>query len=45
MMTLLAQITDSHIREPGRLAYRRLNTAPYLSSAVECFGVQDLRGF
>jgi 3',5'-cyclic AMP phosphodiesterase CpdA len=34
MMTLLAQITDSHIREPGRLAYRRLNTAPYLSSAV-----------
>lgn len=34
MTTLLAQITDTHIREPGRLAYRRLNTAPYLTSAV-----------
>lgn len=35
MMTLLAQITDTHIREPGRLAYSRLNTAPYLVSAVD----------
>lgn len=35
MSTILAQITDMHIREPGRLAYRRLNTAPYLASAVK----------
>ena len=35
MNTLLAQVTDTHIREPGRLAYRRLNTAPYLAAAVE----------
>ncbi len=35
MNTLLAQITDTHIREPGRLAYRRLNTAPYLAAAVQ----------
>lgn len=34
-MTLIAQITDTHIREPGRLAYGRLNTAPYLAAAVE----------
>lgn len=33
-MTLLAQITDLHIREPGRLAYGRLDTAPYLAEAV-----------
>lgn len=35
MTTLLAQVTDTHIREPGRLAYGRLNTAPYLASAVD----------
>ncbi len=35
MTTLLAQITDTHIREPGRLAYRRLNTALFLKSAIE----------
>lgn len=35
MTTLLAQITDLHIREPGRLAYGRLDTAPYLRTAVE----------
>jgi 3',5'-cyclic AMP phosphodiesterase CpdA len=34
MTTLLAQVTDTHIREPGRLAYGRLNTAPYLAAAV-----------
>ncbi|MBL8341906.1 MAG: phosphodiesterase [Rubrivivax sp.] len=34
MTTLLAQITDLHIREPGRLAYGRLDTAPYLRAAV-----------
>jgi 3',5'-cyclic AMP phosphodiesterase CpdA len=34
MNTLLAQVTDSHIREPGQLAYGRLDTAPYLSAAL-----------
>lgn len=34
MTTLLAQLTDMHIREPGRLAYGRLDTAPYLRVAV-----------
>ena len=32
--TLLAQLSDLHIREPGRLAYGRLDTAPYLRAAV-----------
>jgi Icc protein len=35
MTTLLYQITDLHIREPGRKAYGRLDTAPYLRAAVE----------
>lgn len=35
MTTLLAQVTDTHIRAPGRLAYRRLDTAPYLACAVD----------
>lgn len=35
MSTLLYQITDLHIREPGRLAYGRLDTAPYLRLAIE----------
>jgi Icc protein len=35
MTTLLFQVTDLHIREPGRLAYGRLDTAPYLRRAVE----------
>ncbi|CAM8648132.1 Icc Predicted phosphohydrolases [Comamonadaceae bacterium] len=34
MTTLLLQLTDLHIREPGRLAYGRLDTAPYLRQAV-----------
>jgi 3',5'-cyclic AMP phosphodiesterase CpdA len=34
MTILLAQLTDLHIREPGRLAYGRLDTAPYLRAAV-----------
>lgn len=34
LKTLLAQLTDLHIREPGRLAYGRLDTAPYLRAAV-----------
>jgi 3',5'-cyclic AMP phosphodiesterase CpdA len=39
-MTISAfvQISDTHIREPGRLAYNRLDTAPYLSQAVESVG-------
>jgi 3',5'-cyclic AMP phosphodiesterase CpdA len=40
MNTLLAQLTDLHIREPGRLAYGRLDTAPYLRAAVQ--GIQAL---
>lgn len=32
--TFLVQLTDLHIREPGRLAYGRINTAPYLEQAV-----------
>ena len=32
--TLLVQLSDLHIREPGRLAYGRLDTAPYLRAAV-----------
>lgn len=35
MPTFLAQITDLHIREPGRLAYGRLDTAPYLRRCVQ----------
>ena len=33
--TLLLQLSDLHIREPGRLAYGRINTAPYLQQAVQ----------
>jgi len=35
MTTLLLQLSDLHIREPGRLAYGRLDTAPYLTLAVD----------
>jgi 3',5'-cyclic-AMP phosphodiesterase len=31
----LVQLTDPHIREPGRLAYGRIDTAPYLRRAVQ----------
>lgn len=31
----LVQLTDLHIREPGRLAYGRIDTAPYLTRAVQ----------
>ena len=34
MTTLLLQLSDLHIREPGRLAYGRIETAPYLRQAV-----------
>lgn len=33
-MTILIQLSDLHIREPGRLAYGRVNTAPFLEAAV-----------
>ncbi|OZI32434.1 phosphodiesterase [Bordetella genomosp. 10] len=36
--TIFVQITDTHIREPGRLAYGRLDTAPYLRAAVAAIG-------
>lgn len=36
MTTLLLQISDPHIREPGRLAYGRIETAPYLRQAIHC---------
>ncbi|ALM87037.1 phosphodiesterase [Bordetella sp. N] len=32
--TIFVQLSDPHIREPGRLAYGRLETAPYLRAAV-----------
>jgi len=31
---LLAQISDLHIKRPGELAYRRIDTAPYLARCV-----------
>jgi 3',5'-cyclic-AMP phosphodiesterase len=31
---IIAQITDMHIRIPGKLAYRRVDTAKYLAAAV-----------
>jgi len=33
--TFLIQLSDTHIRERGRLAYGRLDTAPYLAQAVQ----------
>ncbi len=35
MTTFLLQLSDLHIREPGRLAYGRIETAPYLKRAIE----------
>lgn len=32
--TLLVQLSDLHIREPGRLAYHKINTADYLQQTV-----------
>lgn len=34
MRTTIVQWTDLHIREPGRLAYGRLDTSPYLREAI-----------
>ncbi len=36
--TFLLQLSDLHIREPGRLAYGRIDTAPYLREAVASIG-------
>lgn len=33
--TILVQLTDLHIREPGRLAYRRVDTSSYLRTVVD----------
>lgn len=38
---MFVQLTDLHIREPGRLAYGRIDTAPYLRRAVAA--VRQLR--
>jgi len=35
---IIAQITDFHIRAPGKLAYRVVDTASYLAAAVRCIG-------
>ncbi len=35
MNTLFVQLTDMHIREEGRMAYGRIDTAPYLDTAVQ----------
>lgn len=35
MTTYLAHLTDLHIREPGKLAYGRIDTAHYLKVAVQ----------
>ncbi len=40
MTTCLVQLSDTHIREPGRLAYGRIDTAAFLRQAVQ--GVADL---
>jgi 3',5'-cyclic AMP phosphodiesterase CpdA len=33
--TILVQLTDLHIREPGRLAYRRVDTSGYFRAMVD----------
>ena len=35
MTISFVQLSDTHIREPGRLAYGKLDTAPYLRHAVQ----------
>jgi 3',5'-cyclic AMP phosphodiesterase CpdA len=32
---IIAQLSDTHIKPEGRLAYRRVDTAPYLARAVQ----------
>ncbi len=38
---IIAQITDTHIRIPGKLAYRRVDTAKYLAEAVAHLNALD----
>lgn len=40
---LIAQITDTHIKAPGRLAYRRVDTAAMLASCVNQVAALDPR--
>jgi 3',5'-cyclic AMP phosphodiesterase CpdA len=35
---LIAQITDTHVRETGRLAYRKVDTAAFLEACVAAIG-------
>lgn len=41
--TTIVQISDLHIREPGRLAYGRLNTAPYLERAINALNALTIK--
>lgn len=38
---LIVQITDTHIKPQGRLAYRKVDTAPYLERAVAAINALD----
>jgi 3',5'-cyclic AMP phosphodiesterase CpdA len=38
---ILAQLTDTHIKLPGRLAYRRVDTAAHLARAVAAVNALD----
>src|SRR5689334_15886828 len=38
MQRLLVQLSDTHIRQPGQLAYRRVDTSTYLARAVAAVG-------
>lgn len=38
---IIAQVSDTHIRLPGKLAYRRVDTAHYLRQAVAHLGALD----
>lgn len=40
---IIAQITDLHIKPPGRLAYRKVDTAQYLQRAVDYLNQLDPR--
>ena len=40
---LLAQISDLHIKRPGALAYRRVDTAAYLSRCVAALNALEPR--
>jgi 3',5'-cyclic AMP phosphodiesterase CpdA len=42
-LMLLAQISDLHIKRPGKLAYGRVDTAAYLSRCIEHLNALDPR--